>query len=47
VRDTTVLVGVIETKFCDFEGSQAEPSSPFDRGEACIRDLFNFDFKNV
>jgi hypothetical protein len=38
---------VIETKFDSFEGSQAVPSSPCVRGEACIGDFFNFDFKDV
>jgi hypothetical protein len=27
-----------------FEGSRAVPASHSGRGEACIRDLFNFDF---
>jgi hypothetical protein len=35
--------GVIETKFGSFEGSQAVPASPSGRGEACIRDLLNFE----
>jgi hypothetical protein len=44
VRDTTMLGGggFIE-KNCCFEGSQAVPASP-GRGEACMRDLFNFLF---
>jgi hypothetical protein len=29
------------------EGSQAVPASPSGKGEASIRDVFNFDFKNV
>jgi hypothetical protein len=29
------------------EGSQAVPASPSGKGEAYIRDLFNFDFKVV
>jgi hypothetical protein len=29
------------------EGSQAVPASPSGKGEACIRDFFNFDFKDV
>jgi hypothetical protein len=45
VRDTTVLEGgVIETEFGRLEGSKAVPASPSGKGEACIRDLFNFDF---
>jgi hypothetical protein len=39
--------GVVETEFGSFEGSQAVPASPSDKGEACIGDLFNFDFKDV
>jgi hypothetical protein len=38
---------VIEISICSFEGSQAVSASPSGRGEACIRDLFNFDFKEV
>jgi hypothetical protein len=38
---------VIETEFGSLEGSQAVPASPSGKGEACIRDLFNFDFKDV
>jgi hypothetical protein len=46
VRDTTVLGRgeVIETKFCGFEGSLTVPASPSGRGEACVWDLFNFNF---
>jgi hypothetical protein len=29
------------------EGSQAVPASPSGKGEACIGDLFNFEFKHV
>jgi hypothetical protein len=29
------------------EGSQAVPASPSGKGEACIGDFFNFDFKDV
>jgi hypothetical protein len=29
------------------EGSQAVPASTSGKGEACIGDLFNFDFKDV
>jgi hypothetical protein len=36
--------GVIETEFGSLEGSQAVPASPSGKGEACIRDLFNFDY---
>jgi hypothetical protein len=40
--------GVSERQFeiniCGFEGSQAVSASPSGRGEACIRDLFNFHF---
>jgi hypothetical protein len=39
--------GIIETEFGSFEGSQAVPASPPGKGEASIRDLFNFDFKDV
>jgi hypothetical protein len=35
---------VIETEFGSFEGSQAVPASPSGKGQACIRDLFYFDF---
>jgi hypothetical protein len=38
---------VIEKKFGSFESSQAVPASPSGKGEACIGDLFNFDFKDV
>jgi hypothetical protein len=47
VRDTTVLEvrgSVIETEFGSLEGSQAVHASPSGKGEACIRDLFKFDF---
>jgi hypothetical protein len=44
-RHYRVGEGIIETKFGSFEGSQAVPASPSGRGEACIRDLFNFLFK--
>jgi hypothetical protein len=36
--------GVIETEFGSLEDSQAVPASPSGKGEARIRDLFNFDF---
>jgi hypothetical protein len=29
------------------QDSQAVPAIPSGKGEACIRDLFNFDFKDV
>jgi hypothetical protein len=44
VWDTTVLEGGTRNRIWQFEGSQAVPASPSGRGEACIRDLFNFDF---
>jgi hypothetical protein len=48
VRDTTVLEGgVNETEFCSLQGSQAVPASSSAKSEASIRDLFNFDFKDV
>jgi hypothetical protein len=49
VRDTTVFEGggVIETECGSLEGSRAVPASPSGKGEACIGDLFNFDFKDV
>jgi hypothetical protein len=49
VRATTVLEwgGVIQTEFGSSEGSQAVPAIPSGKGEACIRDLFNYDFKDV
>jgi hypothetical protein len=31
-------------KIGGFEGSQAVPASPSGRGEACMRDLFSFNF---
>jgi hypothetical protein len=31
-------------KICGFEGSQAVPTSPSGTGEACMRDLFNYNF---
>jgi hypothetical protein len=39
--------GVIETLFGSLKGSQAVPASPSGKSEANIRDLFNFDFKDV
>jgi hypothetical protein len=39
--------GVIETEFGSLEGSLAVPASPSGKGGACIRDLFNFYFKDV
>jgi hypothetical protein len=48
LRETTVLEGVvIETYFGSLEGSQVVPTSPSGKGEACIGDFFNFDFKDV
>jgi hypothetical protein len=48
VRDTTMYGGgVNRNKIGGFEGSQAVPASPSGRGEACARDLFNFNFKEV
>jgi hypothetical protein len=38
---------VIETSFGSLEGSHAVPASPSGKGEACIGDFFNFDFKDV
>jgi hypothetical protein len=38
--------GVIETEFGSLEGSRAVPLSPSGKGEACIRDFFNFYFKD-
>jgi hypothetical protein len=29
------------------KGYEAVPAGPSGKGEACIRDLFNFDFKDV
>jgi hypothetical protein len=43
-RQYSVGEGVIEINICSFEGSQAVSASPSGRGEACIRDLFSFDF---
>jgi hypothetical protein len=48
VRDTAVLEGsVFETELGSLEDSQAVPASPSGKGEACIRDVFNFYFKDV
>jgi hypothetical protein len=35
---------VTETEFGSLEGSQAVSASPSGKGEACIWDLFHFDF---
>jgi hypothetical protein len=32
---------------CGFRGSQAVIASPSGRGEACVRDKFNFNFNKV
>jgi hypothetical protein len=42
VRDTRVLGG--RNKIGGYEGSQAVPISHSGRGEACMRDLFIFNF---
>jgi hypothetical protein len=39
--------GSLKQNFCCFEGSQAVPASPSGRGEACMRDFFNFNFKKI
>jgi hypothetical protein len=39
VREATTLRGQ-ENNIFGFEGSQAVPTSPSGRGEACIQDLF-------
>jgi hypothetical protein len=44
---TTVLEGGKPKKICGVEGSQAVPASPSGRGEACMRDFFNVNFKEV